>query len=151
MAARGCWLSPEGKSRRKFLLWGHPLVVGNTIYMRNFAYMCIIIWIHMDAHELYVLFKIWIFYLFLFDQSFGPIEDVVTIFHQVNKGKYVVFIAMIHLMRYFFLIWFCIILLDLMTQDKYHILISKSDISFDILYIDFIFIFATHAESAKAK
>lgn len=39
---------------------------------------------------------------FLVDQSFDLVEDVVTIFHQANKGKFVIllFIAMIHLMRY---------------------------------------------------
>lgn len=32
VAVRGCWLSAEDKSRRKILLWGHPLLVDNTMY-----------------------------------------------------------------------------------------------------------------------
>ncbi len=29
MAIKGCWLPSEGKTRRKIILWRHPLLVGN--------------------------------------------------------------------------------------------------------------------------
>ena len=31
VVVRGCWLLDKEISKRKFLLWGHPLVVGNMI------------------------------------------------------------------------------------------------------------------------
>jgi hypothetical protein len=70
----------------------------------------------------------------------------VTIFHQANKGKSIVFIAMIHLMRYIYFCFDVILyhLLGLMTQDRYHISVLMCDVPLDILYIlyiSFIFIF----------
>jgi hypothetical protein len=45
------------------LFWLYaPLFV---IYMRNFAYLCITAWIHMDAHE-YIYIYIYIYFFFFF-------------------------------------------------------------------------------------
>lgn len=76
-------------------------------------------------HMNYMFFSKFAYFIyFLVEQSFGPfliydniIEGVVTIFHQANKGNYVVFISMIHLMRYIYFCFnvICIILSNLMN------------------------------------
>lgn len=104
----------DGLHLMLFLLYA-PLL---AIYIRNFTYLCIMVWLHrinmiyFFFSKLFYAFFGWpIFWVgsnntfFFFRELVNNIvEDVVTIFHQADRQKSVVFIAMIHLVRY---IYFC--------------------------------------------
>jgi hypothetical protein len=54
------------------LFWLYAPIL--AIYMRNFNCLCIMVWIHMDAHEYICLFsKFKHFMYFLVNRFFGPI------------------------------------------------------------------------------
>ena len=45
-----------------------------AIYMRKFAYLCIMVWIHMDAHEYISFFSKFEYFMYiLIDRFFGPV------------------------------------------------------------------------------
>lgn len=101
-----------------------------AIYMIIFAYLCIIICLHMDAHKVYVLFKTWIIYVFfgrpIFWSSWGCCDH----FPSSKQGEICCFHChdLSHEIHYFCFDMTCIILLDLMTWDKYYISISMSHV-----------------------
>jgi len=52
------------------LFWFYTLLLVIYIYMRNFANLCIMVWIHMDAHEYVFFFSKFEYFVYFLVTSF---------------------------------------------------------------------------------